>query len=179
MSIYEGFSEQELEILQARAERAANATLKSDAGETLTTLQLMLGSEAYALPVTALRAVYENVTVVPVPCTPPFVAGIANIRGRIMPVLDLAVLLNAPRGVNDVSPALVVVSREDFSLVFQVEGVGDIATFPASSVDPLSAGGDTIERASYLQGMLADGSILLNVNAILGDPTLVVNDTLA
>src|SRR5215216_5720695 len=97
MSIHEHFTERELKILQARAERAASAAQRDDVEKTeIRALQCTLGSESYALPVEFVRAVYENVTVVPVPCTPRFVAGIANIRGRIMPVLDLATLLNVP-----------------------------------------------------------------------------------
>lgn len=175
MSIYEGFSEQELEVLRTRAKRAASTAQKSDAEETFTALHITLGGESYALPVELLRAVYENVTVVPVPCAPPSVAGIANIRGRIMPVLDLAVVLNVPRPKSDVVSALVVVSRGDFSLAFQVEGVREIMTFPTRSVGPLPVGGDTLERAGYLQGILPDGLTLLNVNAMLDDPALVVD----
>jgi purine-binding chemotaxis protein CheW len=177
MPIYEHFSETELEVLRARAERAARITNAENAEEILTVLQIKLGSEAYALPVTPLRAVYENMTVIAVPCTPPFIAGIANIRGRITPVLDMAVLLNVPRLTSAVSPALVVVSGEDVSLALRVDGIKEIVTFPTSSIGPLPESGEALKRAGYLQGILTDGSTLVNVVAILKDPTLVVDDT--
>ena len=179
MSIHEHFSENELAILRARAERAARTTHKDDDEEIFTTLQIALGGELYALPVELLRAVYEKVMVVPVPCTPQYVAGIANIRGRIMPVLDLALLLNAPHAESNTNTALVVISRGDITLAFQVEQIGEITTFPASSVCPLPAGGETLERTAYLKGVLANGLTLLNVSGILDDPTLVVDDAVA
>src|SRR5882724_2626146 len=96
MSIYEHFSQQELEILWARAERAAYAAQKSDAETLITALQITPGGESYALPVELLHGVYEGIEVMAVPCTPPFIAGVANVRGRILPVLDLATVLGAP-----------------------------------------------------------------------------------
>ncbi|MBZ0303931.1 MAG: chemotaxis protein CheW [Anaerolineae bacterium] len=179
MSLQEHFSENELEILRARAERAARTPHRDGDEKIVTALQITLGGEVYALPVELLRAVYEKVMVVPIPCTPQHVTGIANIRGRIMPVLDLAILLNAPRPTSDENCALVVVSKGEISLAFQVEGIGEITTFPASSVGPLPAGSETSERTSYLKGMLANGLTLLNVIGILDDPTLVVDDGVA
>ena len=178
MSIYERFSEQELEILRARAERAANTSQQGDAKETVTALQIKLGPEAYALPVTFLRAVYDNVTVVPVPCTPTFVAGIANVRGRIMPILELSVLLNVPGAGQTAAGSLVVVSREDFSLALRVEEVGEIATFSESKVSPLRDSDSLLDKARYLQGIVTDGPTLLNMDAILDDPALVVDDVI-
>src|SRR5262245_5109120 len=95
MSIYEHFSDTERAVLQARAERAARTLRSDEAEERLNTLLVKLGGETYALPIEAVIAVYEAMLVVPVPCTPPFLAGITNIRGHIIPVLDLGHLLNA------------------------------------------------------------------------------------
>src|SRR5579871_5122132 len=167
MSIYERFSAEELEILRARAERAARIAQQDDAEETLiTALQITLGSESYALPVAGLVAVYENLTVIPVPCTPLHVAGIANIRGSITPVLDLAVLLNVPRSKAEAAPALVIVSQRDIDLALWVDGVGEIMTFAAREVNPLPTG-DLFEQMAYLQGILTEGGALLNLDALL------------
>lgn len=176
MSIREHFSERELEILRIRAERAANAAQNNVAEKELTALQITLGGEAYALPVERLRAVYEDVTVVPVPHTPLFVAGIANIRGRITPVLDLVSLLNVGRTTNPVSDALVVVSKDDLSLALRVENVGEVITFPETNIGPLPMGNELLEKARYLLGIMTDGPVLLSIDAILTDPALIVED---
>ena len=175
MSIHEHFTEQELNILKARADRAARIDQRDDAKKTeVRALQCTMGNESYALPVEFVRVVYENMTVVPVPCTPQFVAGIANMRGRIMPVLDLATLLNVPSGKGNLLSTLIVISTGEFSLALQVERVDEMLIFPASSVDPLPIRGTTLEHADYLQGILPDGSVLLNLTTILEDPALIV-----
>ncbi len=177
MSIYDHFSEEEVEILRARAARAARITEKRESQETLiTVLQFTLGSEAYALPVDCLLAVYENLTIIPVPGTPPHIAGIANIRGRITPVLDLAVLLNVPRAKEDTISSLAVISRKEINLALRLDTVGEITSFSDGNIGPLPAGGDTLERAAYLRGITADGFTLLNVDMLFSDPTLIVDD---
>jgi purine-binding chemotaxis protein CheW len=176
MSIYEHFSEEDLNILRARAARAAY-TDHEDVEEMLTVLHIMLGSESYALPVMKLSGIYEHVAVASVPCTPPFIAGIANIRGRIMAVLDLMVLLNVPHSLSGVPLSVAVVSRGNASIALQVEKVGEITTFPVSHVTSLPASVDT-GRAYYLQGILANGTAMINLDAILNDPQLQVNETI-
>jgi purine-binding chemotaxis protein CheW len=176
MSIYEHFSEQALEILRARAERAA-AVAQTGAGEKpVTALQLWLDSESYALPIEMLRAVYEGVTVVPVPCTPAFVAGIANVRGRILPVLNLAALLNPGGASGSDAMSLVVVSNSTLTVALLVATVGDVTTFLASDLTPLPASTDA-GSAAYMRGILPDGTGLLDLNAMLGDPALMVGET--
>ena len=135
MSIHERFSEQELAILKARAERAASLSDRDAAQTTLTVLQIMLGEETYGLPVNDLRAVYEDVIVVPVPGTPPFVAGIANVRGRILPVLDLPVLLGVPDQAAALGTrALVVANRDAMTVALAIEAVGEIVAVAGQEI---------------------------------------------
>ena len=57
-----------------------------------------LGEECYALDLALLRAVQPTRGLTPIPCTPPFVAGMLNVRGTVVTVLDLARLLELPDG---------------------------------------------------------------------------------
>jgi purine-binding chemotaxis protein CheW len=177
MSVYDHFSDKERAVLQARAERAARRLL-SDAEEAdLTTLAVTVSSEVYSLPIECVLAVYENVQIVPIPCTPPFVAGIANIRGHILPVVDLGVLLGVPSPAAGSHAALVVVSEGDLNLAFRVDEIGAVQALSTTSLTPLAANLD-LTHSAYLKGMLSDGSVLLDVKAILADPALVVNETI-
>jgi purine-binding chemotaxis protein CheW len=175
VSLYAHFSEQELEILRARAERAAAAEEKVTAEQTVTVVYTTLGSESYALSVECLRAVYKNVTVVPIPCTPSFVAGIANIRGRITPVLDLAVVLNVPPVATDGAKSLLVIARGDLIMALRVDDVGEIEMLTVRTLIPLPSDGRILASEVYLQGMFPNGATLLDVDALLNDPRLVVD----
>lgn len=58
---------------------------------------LRLGTESYAAPVGHVLEVAELGEVSPVPGAPPAVLGVRNLRGQILPVIDLALLLGVPR----------------------------------------------------------------------------------
>jgi purine-binding chemotaxis protein CheW len=175
VSLYAHFSEQELETLRARAERAAAAEEKATVEQTVTVVYTTLGSESYVLSVERLRTVYKNVTVVPIPCTPSFVAGIANIRGRITPVIDLAVVLNAPSATGDITKALLIIGRGDLSVALQVDDVGEIETLAIRDLVPLPTDGRILDSEVYLQGMFPNGAALLNIETLLNDGRLVVD----
>jgi purine-binding chemotaxis protein CheW len=177
MSIYDGFSDKERAVLLARAERAARQLLTDTEKTDLTTLSVTVRSEVYTLPIECVLAVYENVPIVPIPCTPPYIAGIANIRGHILPVADLSALLGAPPQTPSSSAALVIVSEGDLSLAFRVDEIGAVQALSTTGLTPLASNLD-LPHSVYLKGMLSDGSVLLDVKAILNDPALIVNDAI-
>ncbi len=173
MSIYNHFSDKERAVLQARAERAAKALRSDEADNLLNILIVKISGETYALPVENVLAVYEAMPVIPVPCTPPFVAGITNVRGHIMPVLDLSTLLDGQRELTADTAALVVVAANDLSVALRVEEIG--AVQPMTTTNPLPSNLD-LTQSAYLKGLLPDGAVLLDIQAMLSDPALIVND---
>jgi purine-binding chemotaxis protein CheW len=181
MSFYDHFNEDEQAVLRKRAERLAEK--ESEAPEDLARIEMMvimLGNETYGLPLHALTAAYQanvNLTtpVVPVPCTPPHIAGIANIRGHVVPVIDLAVLLGLPANAAAGSTGIVVVANETTTMAFRVDRIGDATLARFGELIPVSGLFD-LAKTDYLQGTLPDGTILLNIDAILTDSTLIVDE---
>jgi purine-binding chemotaxis protein CheW len=184
MSFYDHFDENEQAVLRKRAERAAEKD--SEASEGLAGIDVLvvtLGGETYGLPLQALTAAYQvnvNLTtpIVPVPCTPPYVAGIANIRGHVVPVVDLAVLLGLPANTATGTTGIVVVAHEDVTMAFRVDRIGDAILARLGELIPVSGLFD-LAKTAYLQGTLPDGTILLNIEAILTDSTLIVDETVS
>jgi purine-binding chemotaxis protein CheW len=181
MSLYDQFSPKEIEVLLRRAERAAHASQDTQAGGVLiNALVVSLGREQYALPLEALSAAYEvnvNLTtpIVPVPCAPAFVAGVANVRGRVIPVIDLAALLGVPGDETAESASLIIVSSDQMSLALRVGIIGDAIVIRQRELVPVPETLD-LAKPGYLQGTLPDGTGLLDLDAILNDPALIVDD---
>jgi len=172
MSFYEHFSDEEVAILRARAQRIANTQTEIRQGDTVSALVIQAGGETYGLPMESLTAVYMGHTIIPVPCVPAFVAGIANVRGEIMPVFDLAALLKVPSG--ETKQALIVASTKDSSVAFCVEAVGETRAVQMSELQPVPP----MLNEAYLQGISADGMAMLNVEAIINDPALIVDEAI-
>ena len=172
MSFYEHFSEEEVAILWARAERIANTQDEIQQGDTISVLVIQSSGETYGLPMESLTAVYMGHRIIPVPCVPQYVAGIANIRGEIMPVFDLATLLKVPS--EQTKQALIVASSNGNSVAFCVETVGESRTAQVNELQPVPP----FLNETYLKGIFADGMAMLNMEAIINDPALIVDEAI-
>ena len=85
-------------LLERRAAALAQAPSVSG-GERLDALVCRVGAERYAVALSSLRSVHRAGgadAVVPVPCTPAFVAGLLNVRGQVVSVLHLSAALGLP-----------------------------------------------------------------------------------
>lgn len=176
MSFYDQFDQDEQRLLRERAERAAMASMTSEVLASIDTLVVKLGEERYGLPLRSLTAAYQLTTpIVPVPCTPPFIAGIANIRGHVVPVIDLAVLLGVAGAAQSEFAAIVVASNETMTVAFRVHAIDDAILVRVGELMPVPGLFD-LARTAYAQGALPDGTIILNLDAILSDPALIVGE---
>lgn len=176
MSFYDQFDEDERALLRQRAERAALTSLDTpEVLASIDTLVVRLGEETYGLPLRSLTAVFQVTTaVVPVPCTPPFVAGITNIRGRVVPVIDLATLLGISAAASEAN-AIIVVSNDAMTVAFRVSAIDDAIKVKTGELQPVSGLFD-LARTEFVQGVLPDGAILLDIDAVLNDPALIVDE---
>lgn len=167
MSIFDHFTPQELEILQKRAERLARPVVDRRIDNPLEVLIVVTGNESYALPTDMITGVYENITIVPVPCVPAHIVGVANIRGHILPVINLATFLNISSE-GKPSGTLVIVSHEEFNVAFLVAEASTTKIISLSSVSQIP---ETVHLAQrrHLKGLLADGTALLDIGIVLDE----------
>lgn len=174
MNLNERFSKEEIDILHMRAERIAIPVQDEDRDGRVTALIIALEGEKYALPIDAITVVFRDIVVIPVPCVPQFVAGIANVRGHLVSVIDLAALMGLPTHSDD-SCALVVAESGDIRVGFRIESIGDVVELTMNQMGPVPS---NINFASMecLVGIFPDGITLLDVKAILNDPRMVVDE---
>jgi purine-binding chemotaxis protein CheW len=132
----------------------------------MTTLhvRVRVAGEAYALPVEDVLEIADLGDVVPVPGAPPAILGVRNLRGQILPILDLAGVL----GLSAAEPAKRVVIAEDGSrrAGLAVDSVDDVAPLesPAEGAEsPYLAGAGLDDGA--LVGYVDVASVLASVGA--------------
>jgi purine-binding chemotaxis protein CheW len=143
---------------------AETSEVSADAQVRLPEVMLVrLGGSSYALPVASVREVVRLPAVTRVPGLPPFVAGLTNVRGRVLAVLDLRQLLqlDGPRGERlvildgDSSEAATPSSgaRGTRALVgLIVDAALDMVRLPAGGLEPLPPGLPR-EAATILEGI--------------------------
>ena len=163
-------------ILRARAHTLARALRPAPAaGTMLELLEFRLGSERYALETRHVQDVHPLRELTPLPCTPPFVLGIVNVRGRILPVLDLKKFFDLPeRGLTDLHRIILVRGNglELGLLADVIVGVRSVAADDLQSSLPTLSG----IRADYLKGVSVERLVVLDLDRMLSDPKIIVHE---
>ena len=164
------------QILRARAQALARPPERAAvAAASLELLEFRLANECYALETRYVREVYPLKNLTPLPCTPPFVLGIVNVRGRILPVLDLKKFFELPEeGLTDLH-RIILVHGNDLELGLLADVIAGVRTIPVDSLQP-SLPTLTGIRAEYLKGVTAARLVVLDLDRILADPKIIVQE---
>ena len=165
-----------LHILRARARTLARPPGEVPAAATLLdVLEFRLARERYGLETRYVREVFPLRDLTPLPCTPPFVLGIVNLRGRILPVLDLKQLFELPeQGLTDLH-RIILVQGVELELGLLADAVVGVRSIPADSVQQ-SLPTLTGIRSDYLKGVTAERVVVLDAARILADPRIIVHE---
>lgn len=164
------------QILRARAQalsRAPQAAAHAEA--SLEVLEFRLARETYAVETRYVVEVYPLKDLTPVPCTPPFILGIVNVRGRLTAVIDIKKFFGLPeQGLTDLHRVILVRGDDlEFGLLADVMlGVRSIA------LDTLQPALPTFTEiaAEYVKGLTAERLVLLDLPRIASDPRIVVHE---
>jgi purine-binding chemotaxis protein CheW len=163
-------------ILRARARALARPPRPAPAaGTMLELLEFRLASERYALESRHVQGVYPLRELTPLPCTPPFVLGIVNVRGRILPVLDLKKFFDLPeQGLTDLH-RIILVRGNDLELGLLADVIVGVRSVAAHSLQPSLPTLSGI-RADYLRGISEERLVVLDLDRILSDPKIIVHE---
>jgi len=164
------------QILRARARALAQTPERPPvAGAMLELLEFTLAQERYAVENRYVREVCPLKELTPVPCTPPFLLGVVNVRGRILPVLDLKKFFDLPeKGLTDLH-RIVLVRGDGLELGLLADAITGVRSI---SADTLQASLPTLTgiREDYLKGVTAERLVVLDLARILADPKIVVHE---
>ncbi len=148
-------------------------------------LTFYLAGEEYGIGILRVKEILEYDTLTPVPQTPPAIRGVINLRGRVVPVVDLAAKFGLPPSPLTKRTCIVIVevTLDGHPTVMgvladAVSQVMDLA--PADIAAPPAFG--TAVRVDYLQGLGHLGKkfvLLLDVDQVLAAPELRAAEALA
>lgn len=113
---------------------------------------LTLGGEVYAVDLRHVREVFEVDVITPVPGMPPALVGVTNVRGAVIPVMDLRRMLNLPTA----GPApqyAVIIKHGNHQVGVLVERVPEIRTVKTEQFLPTPSG-DAREGKPFLTAVL-------------------------
>lgn len=174
---FAGLTPKEEAILRQRAHALAHQGLEESTpvSETAEVLTFHLGQEAYAIDVRFVHEARPLEQLTPVPCAPDFVAGVVNLHGDILSLLDLRKYLGVQQeGITDLMQ-IIVVEAAGLKLGILANRVDTVTWLPREDFEepPATLAG---AKAGYVRGVSAEGLILLDLEAILGDGRIIVNE---
>lgn len=141
-------------------------------------LTFTLQGDAYALDIFHVTEILEQRPLTIVPMTPDFIRGVINLRGRAVPVIDLALRFGHAETVVGRRTSIVIVTINETAggdeVVSQqigvlVDAVNKVVTFTPDDIEPAPAFGAGI-RADYISGMAKrdhDFIVVLDIGKVL------------
>ena len=167
---------------------SSNAPAKNGKGpgeESHQVLTFVLGNETYGVDILRVQEIRGWSAVTKIPHAPPHVLGVLNLRGSIVPIVDLRMRFSLDRAEYTTVTVIIVVSvisaagRRDFGVV--VDGVSDVVdvnTEEVKAAPELGAKGAT----DYIRGLVPVAErmvVLLDIDRLIGSDmtSLSNNDT--
>ncbi|MBI5902138.1 MAG: chemotaxis protein CheW [Deltaproteobacteria bacterium] len=140
-----------------------------DSKEVLQLVTFRLGSEEFSMDILKVQEIIRHMDLTRVPRTPDFVDGVINLRGRVIPVIDLRKRFGMSAD-ERTSETRIIVADVDNSIVgLKVDAVSEVLRLPSDTVEPppllvKGAESDYIKGVGKLEGRLI---ILLDIGKIL------------
>ena len=120
--------------------------------ELLQLVSFVVGNEEFAVPILAVQEINRMMQITAVPQSPPFVEGVINLRGKIIPVIDLRKRFGMPPAEDTTDARIIVVEVAQRVIGFTVDRVNEVLRIAADIVDPapqMVVGVDS----EYIQGV--------------------------
>jgi len=127
---------QELQVQAHQPPHGANPHNRRAAERTSRWLRLRCGTQAYALELLKVQEVVLPVPLLPLRGTAPAMLGIMNLRGQVVPVMDLGIHLGAVTAEDDAQTRIVVLEENGETLGLRVSAVEDVANLTDSQIEP-------------------------------------------
>jgi purine-binding chemotaxis protein CheW len=185
------------QVWARRAAQIAQVPLQAEEGRQIELVLVRLGREIYGLEVGHVFDIRPSREITPVPRLPQWVAGVVNVRGRILSAIDLGrffglgtTSLSAETGSSAAGQYLVVVETPEMEVALLVDEVLAVQAIPDSQVQDAAG---TVRGLSpeYVLGIASMAThpqshngnaagtallVILDLVAILADPQLIVNE---
>jgi len=123
-------------------------------------LTFKLGEEIFAVEVSKVREILDVSTITKVPQTPDFMRGVINLRGGVVPVIDLRLKLGMTRTENTVNTCIIVeeitVGEETVVLGTLADSVQEVFELEGAQIEPAPRIGTRL-NTEFLKGMVKHG----------------------
>lgn len=137
-------------------------------GRTRQLVVFSLGAEEYGVPITLVQEIIRHTPPRPIPGSPSHVEGVINLRGRIIPVVDLRLRFGVA-GDRPAESKIVIVEMPELTVGIVVDEVREVLSVGADQCEPPPEGAgdaDYLDAVAKLEGRLL---VILDMQRLLGE----------
>ncbi len=120
-------------------------------------LSFKLGKESFAFNIKHVLEIIENQKITLVPNMPVFLKGVINLRGKIIPVIDLRLLLHLPSKEYDKRTCFIIAHYNGITVGYIVDIVEEIVNVSIDHIDPPPSNIDQSVKVNYIEGLAKVG----------------------
>jgi purine-binding chemotaxis protein CheW len=154
----------------ALAEDAAAMVQDGDGIESMY-LTFALADETYGVPIGIVTEIVGIQRVMSVPDVPHYIKGVINLRGKVIPLMDVRLRFGMPERAYDERTVVIVLEVGNAPVGLIVDGVSEVVDIPASKIDRSAFGGSSGGR-SAVSGL---GHVDDRVAILLDVPVMVID----
>lgn len=112
-----------------------------------------LGDEEYGINIACVQGIEELQRIVHIPDSPEYMKGVMNMRGKIIPVIDLRLKFNMPERNYDDRTCIILTTIQNRMIGFVVDTVSEVKDIPEKHIEPPPAFGNARGREQYVAGI--------------------------
>ncbi len=161
--------------MEAVAERTEKSTLE---GKFLT---FVLSNEEYGIEILKVREIIGLMDITTVPQTPDYMKGVINLRGKVIPVIDLRMKFSMQEEEHTQETCVIVVEVNSTSIGIIVDSVSEVSDIGGGEIENAPKFGQGIDT-SFIMGLGKVKEkivILLDIDAVLSSDELEMVEELA
>jgi len=134
-------------------------------------LTFSLGNEYYGIEIKYVTEIVGMQPITEVPELPDYIRGLINLRGKIIPVMDVRLRFKKPLKEYNERTCIIVVDIEDISIGLIIDSVSEVLTIPEEDIVPQPELNKSYKN-KYIKGIGKVGSdvkLILDCNKLLSD----------
>ena len=130
----------------------SDQTIKKQENELLQLVTFNIGEEEFGIDILKVQEIIRTMAITKVPNSPPHVEGVINLRGKVIPVIDLRSRFNMEYRPHDSQTRIIVLEIHGMIVGFVVDGVSEVLRIQSNTVEPPPAVVAGIE-SEYIKGV--------------------------
>ena len=143
-------------------------------------LTFLLGAEQYGVAILKVQEIRGYSAVTPIPNTPAHIKGVINLRGTVVPVVDLRAKFSMETTEYNKFTVIIVLTVGEKVIGLVVDAVSDVLDIPAAEMRQVPDLGARVDTR-FISGMATIGermTVLLDIDRLLSEDEIVARESL-